>query len=314
MEKRLGDLHNSDRMRLQDLESAIASAQRSTIRLHEKLDTVRSELKVRIESLDRATTAGHPLSPVLAGHDVFVTKVDDFVLAIPREDWPHAACYAYWGTVERGLGQRFRQSLRSGMTVVDVGANIGIYTLHAARAVGDTGRVFSFEPTPRTFGVLQGNVDANGFSARVDLRCAAVLDERATMPLYVQDVRCGLNSLYGRQGSRSVMVETVSLDEALAAIPSIDLIKIDAEGAEPRILRGMRRIIAANPGLQIFVEFAPSILLRAGTKPADFLDELLAFGFEIQVLDDLSGELLPLQRELLLSAFSVNLSLRRTNA
>ena len=200
------------------------------------------------------------------------------------------------------------------MSVVDVGANIGIYTLHAARAVGDTGSVFSFEPTPRTFGILQGNVDANGFSARVDLRSAAVLDERSTMPLYVQEVRCGLNSLYGPDGGQSVLVETVSLDEALSGVPSIDLIKIDAEGAEPRILRGMRHIIATNPGLQIFVEFAPSLLLRAGTQPADFLDELLAWGFDIQVVDDLSGELLPLQRDSLLSAFSVNLSLRRTVA
>ncbi len=314
LEERFSDLRNRDRTRLEDLESAIASAQHSTIRLHEKLDTVRSELNVRIESLDRATAAGPPLSPVLTGHDVFVMKVDDFILAIPREDWPHAACYAYWGTVERGLGQRFRESLKPGMTVVDVGANIGIYTLHAARAVGNTGRVFSFEPTPRTFGILEGNVDANGFNARVDLRCAAVLDERSTMPLYVQDVRCGLNSLYGPEGGRSVMVETVSLDEALSNVPAIHLIKIDAEGAEPRILRGMRRIIEANPGLRIFVEFAPSILLRAGTQPSDFLDDLLAWGFDIQVVEDLSGELLPFERASLLAAFSVNLSLRRTAA
>lgn len=314
MEKRSDDLRHADQTRLEAMESAIASAQRSTIRLHEKLDTVRSELKVRLESLERAPTASHPVSPVLTGNDVFVMNVDDFILAIPREDWPHAACYAYWGTVERGLGQRFRESLRPGMTVVDIGANIGIYTLHAARAVGNSGRVFSFEPTPRTFGILQGNVDANGFAARVDLRSVAVLDERTTMPLYVQDVRCGLNSLYAEEGGRSVMVETISLDEALADVPRIDLIKIDAEGAEPRILRGMRRIITANPRLQIFVEFAPSILLRAGTQPADFLDELLAWGFDIQMVDDLSGELLPFERASLLSVFSVNLSLRRTVA
>jgi FkbM family methyltransferase len=314
MEKRFVELHDSDRTRFADLESAIASAQRSTIRLHEKLDTVRSELKIRLESLERAPTAGHPLFPVLAGHDVFVMKVDDFILAVPREDWPHAACYAYWGTVERGLGQTFRESLRPGMTVVDVGANIGIYTLHAARVVGDTGKVFSFEPTPRTFGILQGNVDANGFNARADLRCTAVLDKRSTMPFYVQDVRCGLNSLYGPQGGRSVMVETVSLDEALADVASIDLVKIDAEGSEPRIFRGMRRIVEANPALQMFVEFAPSLLLRAGTQPSDFLDELLAWGFDIQVVDDLSGELLPLERNSLLTAVSVNLSLRRAVA
>ena len=103
LEDRLCGLRNSDRTRFEDLESAIASAQRSTIRLHEKLDTVRSELNTRIESLDRAPTARRQFSPVLTGHDVFVLKVDDFILAIPREDWPHAACYAYWGTVERGL-------------------------------------------------------------------------------------------------------------------------------------------------------------------------------------------------------------------
>lgn len=313
MEERLRDLHNSGRKRLENLESAISSAQRSMIRLHEKLDTVRSELKVRIDSLDRSTVA-HPIAPVLSGSDVFVTKVDDFILAIPRENWRLAASYAYWGTVERGLGQRFRQLLRPGMTVVDVGANVGIYTLHAARAVGDSGKVFSFEPAPKTFATLKRNVDANGFSARVELRSAAVLDKSSRMPLYVRDEDCGLNSLYMVDGARSEMVETVSLDEALAGVASIDIIKIDAEGAEPRILRGMQRVIGANPGLQIFIEFAPSLLLRGGVQPADFLDQLLKLGFDIQIVDDLNGELLRFNRASLLSAFSVNLSLRRTVA
>ena len=75
----------------------------------------------------------------------------------------------------------------------------------------------------------------------------------------------------------------------------------------------MRRIIEANPGLRIFVEFAPSILLRAGTQPSDFLDDLW-IGLHIQVVEDLSGELLPFERASLLAAFSVNLSLRRTAA
>src|SRR5205807_1845884 len=113
--------------------------------------------------------------PVLNGPELLVTKVNDFVLALPKEDWILAAHYSFWGTVERGMTLYLQSMLRPGMVFVDVGANIGIHTLHAARAVGASGMVYSFEPDPKTFAVLQQNVRANGIQ-RVELFPVALLD------------------------------------------------------------------------------------------------------------------------------------------
>ena len=106
------------------------------------------------------------------------------------------------------------------------------------------------------------------------------------------------------------MVEAVRLDDALASVNRIDVVKIDAEGAEPFILRSLKRILRDNPQLVILLEFAPSHLRRAGVAPADFMLRLTRL-FDIHRIDDFSGELLPFDASAILSGFSSNLMLRR---
>jgi FkbM family methyltransferase len=196
------------------------------------------------------------------------------------------------------------------MVFVDIGANIGIHTLQAARAVGATGMVYSFEPDPKTFGILQQNVRANGFH-RVELYPLAVLDRKGELPLYrVEGLSTWNNIFGGKDAASSVLVESAALDEALQHVPRIDVIKIDAEGAEPAILRGMEKILARNPGVRLLLEYAPQHLHRAGVSPAQFLEGLFGQGFLIEEIDELSGEVAAADRGRLVSAYSANLSLR----
>jgi hypothetical protein len=89
----------------------------------------------------------------------------------------------------------------------------------------------------------------------------------------------------------------------------VDVVKIDAEGAEPLIWRGMGKTLRRNRRIRVFMEFAPSLLLRAGSDPAEFLEQLTADGFRIQRVHDDSGELIDASLEELRTVFSVNLML-----
>ena len=300
----------------------------------EKFDTFSADIRIREEAIQRLQKLGHAeiiqeiaglhkraegiarsiRPPVLAAADVLVTKVDDLVLAVPREDWPLAAYYSFWGSVDQGMTRCFASLLRPDMVVVDIGANIGIHSLYAARAVGEGGRIYSFEPTPRTFAVLRKNLELNGARC-VEAFPWAVLDHAGEVALYLREGASGLNSLFPEGGTgKSISVNAVTLDDALPSHERVDVVKIDAEGAEPFILRGMKKIFARNPSLIVLLEFAPALLTRAGIAPPAFLETLRNMGFEIQQVDDFTGALSPLTNEQLLASESSNLHLQRSSS
>lgn len=135
---------------------------------------------------------------------------------------------------EEATTEFIKSFLKPGMTFVDVGANVGYFTLLAASRGC---RVVAFEPTPAVVVRLHENVALNGFD-EVTVVNAAVADKRGTLKLFLSPDDPEANNLY--EGSISVEVSTVSLDDALAdhGVKKVDLLKIDAEGAEPMILIG----------------------------------------------------------------------------
>jgi len=249
-----------------------------------------------------------------AGSDVIVTEVEGFLLAVPSQEWRLGAYYALRGLPEPGMTRLFASLIQPGMVVVDIGAHIGIYTLFALRHLSGHGRLYSFEPTPKTHALLRDNVQVNGFleSGVVRLDSRALSDHAGTATFTAYPNNSGHNSLFaGTTPGESLTVETVTLDAALADEPRIDVIKIDAEGSEPFVLRGMTRILATSPGLRIFVEFAPEHLRRAGIEPLQWYEELLRLGLRVQRVEDVSGELLTIDPESLVHCISWNLMLSK---
>jgi hypothetical protein len=90
-----------------------------------------------------------------------------------------------------------------------------------------------------------------------------------------------------------------------------DFIKIDAEGAEAAIFRGMKGMLNSNPGIRVVMEFAPTLLERAGTDPAGFLNDLTASGYRILRIDDMTGETVDVAAEQLRVIDSSNILLER---
>lgn len=124
-----------------------------------------------------------------------------------------------------------------GGTVIDIGANIGLLTLFAARQVGSSGRVVAIEPLPAVVDRLRFNIASNGYS-NVEVVMAAVGAERGTAKLYVRAKNYGQSSLVPVSGFEPVDVPVIPLAEIVAerGVTRIDALKIDVEGFEDRAL------------------------------------------------------------------------------
>ena len=171
--------------------------------------------------------------------------------------------------------------LTPGMVVVDGGASCGIYTVVAARLVGASGRVLSFEPGAEAYSVLRKNIELNHL-VNVRAHCAALSDRDGTAQLHHHEH--GPNSFSLGQpestGNGSEQVVTVSLDEVIRKEEAVRLgfIKLDVEGAEEMVLRGARRTITEwNP--TILFEINVAATKQLGLEPHGAWELLRAWGY-----------------------------------
>lgn len=252
------------------------------------------ELEERQAALREAVLERSARPTVLfAGNNRIVTFAEGWIVAAPQQEWRAVAQLALRGPCQPGVRKRFRMLVRPGMVVVDVGAHWGWYTLEAARALGGRGRVYSFEPAPESFAVLRENLALNGLADAgvVELRQSAVTDACGTASLGICEEDSSRNSLFpDPECTGRVQVETTTLDEALARERGVDVVKIDAQGAEPLVLRGMKQIVAANPEIIVIVKLLPACLARAGTSAERLLSEIGALGFRAARIDPETGE------------------------
>jgi FkbM family methyltransferase len=163
-----------------------------------------------------------------------------------------ASTHGCWlGTYERETAAEFARRVRPGMTVYDIGANAGYYTLAAAALVGRAGHVVAFEPVPRTLHALRRHVDVNGLGQVVLVVGKAVADRsgRAAFGGDANEAQAHFTE------SGELIVETVTIDALLAAreIPPPNVMKIDVEGAAALVLTGARETILTTRPC-IFIE------------------------------------------------------------
>ncbi len=196
-----------------------------------------------------------------------------------------------------------RRSTEPGATVLDIGANYGTFALSLATAVGPEGSVIAVEPTPTTASCLRDSIAANGFS-HLELVEAALSDREGTLHLRLEE-NSELNALADEPGQeeRTVAVPSHTLDGLMASRghPDLDFIKIDAEGAELRIIEG---------GKQTLRDCSPLILfetVHAGTSNVGLPEAFIALGYEIYLLVPGLQILAPYEPSEELDAFQLNL-------
>ena len=160
------------------------------------------------------------------------------------------------GIYEPAFTHYLMKTLKPGMRAVDVGANIGMYTVLMAGWVGTTGRVLAYEPSPDVLDFLRANVALNWASDRVTVRGVGVSSTPGQVTLYVTE-RFMANSSLRKPGEayfadfpmdtvREVEVEVVTLDQDAESFGHIDLVKIDVEGAECSVLKGMTSLLESG--------------------------------------------------------------------
>ncbi|MEK7113928.1 MAG: FkbM family methyltransferase [Patescibacteria group bacterium] len=139
--------------------------------------------------------------------------------------------------------QFFKNTITPGMTVVDVGANLGYFTRLAASLVGPTGSVYAFEPDEENFLLLKKNTE---HLTNVHTIRSAVSDTEGAVTFYLSN-KMGMHSLLEKNGSgRSVTVPSTTLDR-LYEKTDIHFVKIDVEGAEESVFHGMKKLLSRKP-------------------------------------------------------------------
>jgi FkbM family methyltransferase len=180
----------------------------------------------------------------------------------------------------------FRSFLQPTSVVLDIGANFGLYTATSASLVKDRGRLYSFEANPHTFELLERTLYANRLAQHPNVIAvnALVADKPGRRTLYYLPKFLGGATMtdVGHWGAakRCVELDTITIDDFLPEGLTVDLVKVDVEGHEPLVLRGMQKTIGRSPNIRIFLEFVEAFL--ANTTGADaFVDEIENSGLRI---------------------------------
>jgi FkbM family methyltransferase len=190
---------------------------------------------------------------------------------------------AYLNIFEPYESNLIKNYLKPGMTFIDVGANIGYFTLMGAALVGSEGKVIAFEPSPYAYGRLENTVNRNNIS-QVSLVQAGLSNSKSTIQLYISDDKWGNHSptMIKNDGGQPIDVPVFRLDEYLKSnnIVYVDLMKVDVEGFEPNVIEGAREAIESKKIHSILLEFNKYWLECNGSSVASLYQKLLELGFK----------------------------------
>ncbi len=199
----------------------------------------------------------------------------------------------FFGVYEPFEVSLFRAYLKPGMTVLDIGANLGYYTVIAAARVGASGRVIAVEPDKDNQYFLQKNVTENGLS-HVTVVPVAVAATEGEAVLYMSSDNKGDHRVYPVEGSRQQQqIHTTTIDALMTQfdLTHVDVIKMDIQGAEGLALQGMQELLSKTASMAIFTEFWPEGLQKTGQDPLLFLQTFLSHGFVLLSINEEKGTL-----------------------
>jgi len=211
---------------------------------------------------------------LVQGHKMFLDSKDSLSLTLN-------------GIYEEFETELVKKEIRRGDVVLDIGANIGYYTLLFAKLVGENGKVIAFEPDPTNFALLKRNVEINGYK-NVVLVQKAVSNKSGKLKLYLSEDNKGDHRIYNSHDNRKfVEIEGIKLDDYFKdENRKINFVKMDIQGAEGGAVQGMFELLMKNRSMEIISEFWPIGLKRFGIEPIEYLKMLLSHGFKLYELNE----------------------------
>jgi FkbM family methyltransferase len=189
----------------------------------------------------------------------------------------------------------FVKDIREGMTVLDIGAHVGFFTLAAAKRIGQRGRVFAFEPAPETSHMLSQHISFNDWNDRAEVVRSVVSDVNGTITFFANADSMAASL---RAENWELAAEHMATPISKIEVPSTtldtfcrerrvhpDVLKIDVEGAELLVLRGGEDLLK-NSSPVIHCEVHPPLMKNFNYSVDDFRAYLDNLGYEIHPLDE----------------------------
>jgi FkbM family methyltransferase len=220
----------------------------------------------------------------------------------------------YFGCYESAALRQVLGLVPSGGTCIDIGANVGFYTLPLALRVGSGGAVHAFEPDPRNAERLRGNIALSGLQDMVRVHEAAVTNRGGRVTLYRSDAaHSGWGSLteFKDVAADRAEVDAVTLDSFLdrEGLAHVDLLKVDVEAGELELLEGARKALGAGVFRHVFIEFNGLRLAERGRTIDEFLAPFAEHGYHPAPPD--AAVVAKIRSRALPGTSVVNLSFRR---
>lgn len=191
----------------------------------------------------------------------------------------------YWGTIRNQPDREemafIRKTLRGGGRVIDVGANIGVFSLATLTQIPDA-RVIAFEPSPFNFSRLKDNIERNGFNACL---CQKAISSNTAQPVMkFAETKDSPSTMHFAEATSDSSIEVcVTYLDAYCEehnISEIDLLKIDVEGYECDVLLGAEQLLRRGAAKTVYIEVCPGNLKRAGSSVQILWDTWVQFGYQ----------------------------------
>ena len=200
---------------------------------------------------------------------------------------------------EEGIWEPYETSLllsllQAGDVFVDVGANIGYFTVLAASVVGQGGAVFAFEPDPDNFSLLQANTELNGLHHRVTAVEAGLAADAGDGRLYLSKDNLGDHQIYALDDERASLPVTLYNGSRYLAgkLRRLDLLKVDTQGSEYQVMAGLLPLLQRLPYVpRIIIELTPLSLRQAGASGRALIELLAKLGQTLWIIDHIEHRL-----------------------
>jgi FkbM family methyltransferase len=225
------------------------------------------------------------------GHKILVDTRDLFTA-------PHVLLDGIW---ERHVENAVRRLLKPGATAVEIGANIGYHTLAMAERIGPAGKLYAFEANPELARLVEKTVAMNGYADRVEVASCAVTSKTGPVSFdFMTYANGGGHISVGEPhpDETRIVVAGTTLDERLTHVAAIDMLRIDAEGAEPLIISGAPALIGRSPTLVIVMEWSV-LMMSARMDVRQFMGLLNQRGFRVWLIEPSSSRLTAIDPETL---------------
>lgn len=222
----------------------------------------------------------HPDVETLYGNKMYLNPKDNII-----------SKYLYgnkcWEPLETEF---FKKIISEGMQVIDIGANIGYFSILFSKWVGDNGKVFAFEPDPDNYELLLKNIHANNCKNIIPIKKAVSNYDGKTF-LFHSNENKGDHRIFEAkilpedEIRNRIEIESIRLDSFISPQQKIDFIKMDIQGSEMLALEGMMQILSRNHKMYLLTEFWPYAIEMSGRSPEEYLEILRKLGFKIYPLN-----------------------------